>query len=62
MEDRNVIKSKDLCERCHFVAGGEHCTKTPCGECEMQKPNRECKCDDVQQGTPCTYFKEREES
>lgn len=62
MDDRNTIRSKDLCDRCEYGGQSVHCLTMACGECPMQKPDRECKCDDVKMGTPCTYFKDKEEN
>ena len=59
MYEKNNIKSADLCERCVW-GKDEGCLERECSQCPMGSEQRECKCDEVKIGTPCSYFKEAE--
>lgn len=54
--DKNNIKSKDLCERCGY-SYFRHCYGKSCYGCEMDGDEK-CKCNTIQYGTPCPYFRE----
>lgn len=52
----NQIKSTDLCERCGY-SYFRHCYGKSCYGCEMDGGEK-CKCNTIQYGTPCPYFRE----
>lgn len=57
---KNVIKSKDLCDRCKFtyepycnaMNGGK------CNDCENLSEDGMCLCTTIRKNTPCPYFRE----
>ena len=53
------IKSESLCNKCKYSTKGEYCQTTRCTNCAMIKfdwlPN--CKCNRVEYGRKCKYFK-----
>lgn len=54
-----VIRSDDACDRCVYgqCAGIK---RKPCSTCDHNMVIG-CRCDTVSYGTPCIYFKERDE-
>lgn len=56
------IKSNDLCERCVFDFD-RHCLGSICSSCEMFMKNLGvCGCGQIEDNTPCTYFKEAKDN
>ena len=60
MEKEVHIRSEELCERCIYGQCGQVCldARQYCG----LDDGMSCKCDEVEYGTPCPYFKESAEA
>ena len=60
MLNRNIVKSKDLCDQCKYtyeisciaLKGGS------CSDCGHADENHKCLCDTIPRNTPCPYFEE----
>lgn len=61
---RNLVKSKDLCEKCKFTHR-PHCKAMNggrCDDCENLNEENVCLCTTIRRNTPCPYFDEMDEN
>lgn len=61
---RNLVKSKDLCEKCKFTHR-PHCKAMNggrCDDCENLNEENVCLCTTIRINTPCPYFDEMDEN